>query len=236
MSVSYIWFDLGYTLVYQEREAIYLRFLRESGIEIPPERIEQAYHLTDKLFMREYPGALGRDMNTFYPWYLGALNYSLGLHFDLDRQNNRLREFHQEQKALWRAFPFTASILKSLKNSGYGIGLISNWDHTARAVLQDTGLLPLFDHLIISSEVDLIKPDEAIFVKALQQAGVSAKESLYVGDNYYDDVVGSGRVGMNSYLINRFGTLGIEEIAATSIIPSIQELPQLLSASSKIIS
>lgn len=41
---------------------------------------------------------------------------------------------------------------------------------------------------------------------------------------------------MQSYLINRFGMLGIEELDSVQLISSIQELPQRLSVSSKIIS
>ncbi|MFE4710676.1 HAD family hydrolase [Paenibacillus sp. NPDC056722] len=232
MTVAYIWFDLGYTLVYLEREAAYREFLLEQGIERSLQAIEKAYHQTDKLFMRQYKGALGKDTDTFYPWYIGILNYSLNVHFDLVRQCRRLREIEAQQKSGWRAFPETLEVLGTLKEQSYGIGLISNWDLTARSVLEENGLLPFFDQIIISSEVGAVKPDEVIFQKALKLAGVSAGQSLYVGDNYYDDVIGSQRVGMESCLINRFGKLGIEEIGSVPTLSSIKELPQLLGASS----
>lgn len=236
MAINFIWFDLGYTLVYQDREQVYVRYLAEQGLDIPQARIEEAYHLADKYFMREYPGVLAKERDTFFPWYLGVLNHSLRLHFDLTKQYQRILEIQQEQECSWRSFSFTHSVLETLKERSYGVGLISNWDHTARDVLGRNGLLPLLDQIVISSEVGIEKPDQAIFQLAVERAGTAPEESLYVGDNYYDDVVGSERAGMQSCLINRFGTLGIEELSSVQLISSIQELPQRLSASSKIIS
>ncbi|AJY75929.1 HAD family hydrolase [Paenibacillus beijingensis] len=235
MTVSFIWFDLGYTLVYQEREAVYRRFLLEQGIELSLNQIERAYHETDKLFMRKYPGALGKELSSFYPWYLGVLNYRLGLSFPLQEQVSRLSQL-QDGHAGWRAYPFSLQVLQALKERSLGIGLISNWDGTARTVLKETGLLPYFDHIVISSEVHKEKPDEAIFRMALEEAKLPPQACLYVGDNYYDDVVGSAKVGMSSFLINRFGALGIEELDGVRTIASIQELPHLLDSQTKIIS
>lgn len=84
------------------------------------------------------------------------------------------------------------------------------------------------DHIIVSSEVQVEKPDVRIFLKAAELAGVDPKQCLYVGDNYYDDVVGSAKAGMKPILINRFGTLGIEEITFERTLLSVEELPELL--------
>ncbi|MED4599193.1 HAD-IA family hydrolase [Paenibacillus validus] len=228
MQTSYIWFDLGYTLVYQEREKEYQQFWLEQGIELSLEDIEEAYHLTDKLFMREYPGALGKQIHTYMPWYVGVLNYTLGVRFDLHDQCRRLRDIQIAQSPRWKPFPFSHPVLALLKKASVGIGLISNWDASARTVLEETGLLPYLDHIIVSSEVQVEKPDVRIFLKAAELAGVDPKQCLYVGDNYYDDVVGSAKAGMKPILINRFGTLGIEEITFERTLLSVEELPELL--------
>lgn len=59
---------------------------------------------------------------------------------------------------------------------------------------------------------------------------------MYVGDNYYDDVIGSSKVGMESCLINRFGNVGIEEIDSVRTISSVADLPRLLVAATMHIS
>ncbi|MBP3040316.1 HAD-IA family hydrolase [Bacillaceae bacterium Marseille-Q3522] len=222
MNISFIWFDLGYTLVYMNREQIYQKKLREYGIDKSMEELKLAFHLADKFFMREYPGLLGQGREKY------ARKYHKVLHKFL-RIEELPEMLHQSEKPVhWKTFPETLLTLQNLKNSGFGIGLISNWDHTAKDVLKQTGIFPYLDHVVISSEIQIEKPAEKIFQYALQQAGVSAEECLYVGDNYYDDVVGSRKVGMQSILINPYANKGIEELGDIQVISNIKELHSLL--------
>lgn len=229
MSKRYIWFDLGYTLVYTERERWYEAFLNQQGIHRTLDEIERAYHKTDKLFMREYVGVLGQDGATFFPWYLGVLNYQLGLSFPLHEQAEAMSALRTEMPLDWQPYPFAARVLKQLQQQGFGIGLISNWDLTAREVLERCRLLAYFDHIIVSSEVGMEKPDKRIFEYALNAAGVNPENCCYVGDNYYDDIVGSSQVGMPALLINRYGRFGIEELPQARIISSVLEVVPIVS-------
>lgn len=224
----FIWFDLGYTLMFNQREKVYQKFLEEKSIEIPLELIEDAYHSADKIFMREYPGVLNKNSSTFYPWYLAVVNYQLGIRHNLVEQSEKIRKWEQEVENFWTPFHCTIPVLDQLKSRDYKIGLISNWDLSARKLLEKFKLNTYFENIIISSEVGIEKPRAEIFHTALNLANVSSEESIYIGDNYYDDVIGSSRVGMQSILINRFGKKGIEEINHDSVISSIEELPQLL--------
>ncbi len=35
MNISFVWFDIGYTLLYMQREITYQKALREFGIDVP---------------------------------------------------------------------------------------------------------------------------------------------------------------------------------------------------------
>jgi len=231
MEKTFVWFDLGYTLVYSKREKVFQAFLRQNGDERSEDEIARAYHLADKLFMRAYPGVLGGSAETFLPWYMGVLNHQLHVKHDLIAQCEALRRLRVQMVEDWEPFPFTLDVLNQLKRNGYGIGLISNWDRTAANVLDRTGIKPLLDHVVVSSEVGIEKPDRRIFELALEQTRLSPTECLYVGDNYYDDVVGSAKVRMDCLLLNRFGRLGIEEIEHDAIASSIQDVLPALSGS-----
>jgi putative hydrolase of the HAD superfamily len=104
------------------------------------------------------------------------------------------------------------------------MGIISNWDWTARDVLATAGLIHYFDPIVISAEVDCMKPESRIFELALEEAKTPAHRCLYIGDNYYDDALGSRKVGMQALIVNRFGTLGVEEVKDCPVTPHISGL------------
>src|SRR5699024_9670142 len=135
---KYLWFDLGYTLVYVKREEHHQRKLAQQGINLPLSRIKLAYHLADKYFMREYPGLLGQAHATYAEKYYQILNQFLEIKELINHEQITKPINANEPKGKWIAFPETIHVLKQLKAAGYGIGLISNWNHTARHVLTET--------------------------------------------------------------------------------------------------
>ena len=215
---SFVWFDIGYTLLYMQREATYREALLQFGVDADLEEIRLQFHLTDKLFMREYPGIFLQPVATYMPAYLGLMNFRLGISLDVCELNACWEDIKAKVGSYWQPYPEAAEVLAELKKRGIGMGVISNWDATARDVLRAAGLIDYFGHLFISSEVNCNKPDARIFRMALETAGVDARQCLYVGDNYYDDCLGSRRVGMAAVIVNRYGFLGIEEIEDCPVI------------------
>lgn len=66
----------------------------------------------------------------------------------------------------------------------YKIGLISNSDSDyLRREIDKYHLEPLFDAIIISSEVGAIKPELEIFRIALERLGSQADEAIFIDDN-----------------------------------------------------
>jgi putative hydrolase of the HAD superfamily len=105
--------------------------------------------------------------------------------------------------------------LRSLRGK-YQTGLISNaWsdlrDYLVREKMED-----VFDHIIISAEVGVAKPDPKIFQIALEQARVRPNEAVFV-DDFHINIEGCEKVGMK----------GIHFKDAQSTLP---QLKQLLSA------
>lgn len=228
MAVSFIWFDMGYTLLYMQRETTYQQALRKFNIEVPLAGIEKEFHLTDKLFMREYPGFFLEPREVVMPAYLGIMNYRLGISVTVCELDDYWEKLKAGMDDYWLPFNGVPEVLAELKQQSFGLGIISNWDCTARDILGAARLNDYFDHIIISCEVGCSKPDPAIFKLAMDRAGVAAGDCLYIGDNYYDDAVGSQKVGMPALIINRFGNLGVEEIRDCPIISDISEIPNFL--------
>ncbi len=88
--------------------------------------------------------------------------------------------------------------LNELRARGYGLGLITNRENVDHfyELLDQLELRPHFDLTLASGEVGIHKPDPGIFHEALERMNGRPGESIYVGDNYWADVVGAQRAGV----------------------------------------
>lgn len=115
--------------------------------------------------------------------------------------------------------------LESLKNAGYQLAVLSNRSKPYQEQLESLGLAPFFEFAWHAGEMEAWKPDPQIFQHALQQSGTQPGETLYVGDNYYADVIGSRNAGLTPVLIDPDDLF---PEADCDVIRSIGELPDLL--------
>lgn len=72
-----------------------------------------------------------------------------------------------------------------------------------RSVLQRTGLIKLFDEIVISSEVGLMKPDPKIYKYALKVLGVKAQEAVFIDDSP-PRAEGASKVGIKTIVYKDF--------------------------------
>jgi len=90
----------------------------------------------------------------------------------------------------WTAFEDTLPVVRGLKSHGVKVVVLSNVGIDIRGCLDRTGLTGLLDGVLLSYEVGLVKPDPAIFGRALDLLGVPGGRTLMVGDSARDDVGG----------------------------------------------
>jgi HAD superfamily hydrolase (TIGR01549 family) len=102
----------------------------------------------------------------------------------------------------WTAFEDARPVLEELKRRGRRIALVSNVGVDIRPVLVRGNLLDLFDAIILSCEVGSVKPQAAIFQRALEALGATPEQALMVGDNAHDDA-GAARLGIRTLLLPR---------------------------------
>ena len=86
------------------------------------------------------------------------------------------------------------NFLRSIRGS-HKTGLISNAWSDLRDYLVREKMIDAFDHIIISSEVGVAKPEAGIFQMALKQASVRPDEAVFV-DDFYVNIEGCEKVGM----------------------------------------
>ena len=115
--------------------------------------------------------------------------------------------------------------LTQLKEAGFLLAVISNRDKSFHDLLKSHGIAEFFDFAMTAGEVQVWKPDPGIFEHALRRASLAPGEVIYVGDNYYADVVGARRAGLRPVL---YDPLGIFPDPDCETIKSFDELKSLL--------
>jgi HAD superfamily hydrolase (TIGR01549 family) len=115
--------------------------------------------------------------------------------------------------------------LPQLKEAGYLLAVISNRDQPFQDVLDGHGIGEFFDFSMAAGEVSIWKPEPGIFEHGLQRANVAAREAIYVGDNYYADVVGARGAGLQPVL---YDPLGIFPEPDCTTIKSFDELNSVI--------
>jgi len=115
-----------------------------------------------------------------------------------------------------RAVPGSIELLRSLSAS-YNIGVISN--NLLEEQLKKMHRIGVSDYIeifAISEEVGAAKPDPKIFETALDRAGVTPEEAIYIGDSWTNDVLGALNARIRPIWFNRKGIASYD--------PSIQEI------------
>lgn len=95
--------------------------------------------------------------------------------------------------------------LPELKQAGYLMAVISNRSQPYHDVLASHNLNGFFHFSLAAGEVNIYKPDPGVFKHALDRANVTAQETVYVGDNYFADIVGARRAGLQPVLYDPSG-------------------------------
>ena len=103
--------------------------------------------------------------------------------------------------------------LVQLKQDGYLMAVLSNRDKPFQETLATHNISEFFEFSFAGGEVDAFKPDPRFFEHALRRAGVTAREAVYVGDNYFADVIGANHAGLTPILYDPHGIFPEAECA-----------------------
>ncbi|HEX4019827.1 MAG TPA: HAD family phosphatase [Acidobacteriaceae bacterium] len=98
--------------------------------------------------------------------------------------------------------------------AGLRTGILSNMGEELLGHMRKNFFwLNTFDHCTWSCELNLIKPEAAIYRHTLDKLGVRAEEALFLDDKI-ENVEGAHRVGMNALVFRDATTLGADLVQA----------------------
>jgi putative hydrolase of the HAD superfamily len=98
--------------------------------------------------------------------------------------------------------PGALELVRQLRQRGYALALVADgYPETYRNVLSQHGIYDCFDVFAISEEVGVCKPDEQMFVHALDQLAVpraAYAQVIMVGNHLERDIKGANALGLIS--------------------------------------
>lgn len=210
-AVFFDWFNT-LALYHPPREELQSQALREVGINISPQKIIPGILIADKDYFEENAISPIRQRSSeeqakIYARYQQTILAEAGV--DVSNDPNILGKIMKKAQQLYKGIKFVLfddvlSTLKMLKAQNLTQGLLTNLDTDMKPICRELGLEPYIDFIVTSGEVGVDKPNPAIFLAALQKAGVKASEALHVGDQYKLDAVGAMGVGIRPILIDRY--------------------------------
>lgn len=101
-----------------------------------------------------------------------------------------------------QVYPHLFSLFDALKSQGKKIYLLSNAQSAfTLPELAMTGLLPVFDGILISSDVGICKPDARFMEQLLSRYSLDRARSIMVGNDRSSDILIANRCHMDSLFI-----------------------------------
>ena len=109
----------------------------------------------------------------------------------------------QDNPRVYTLYPEARAASARLRDSGYQLGIVSNFTWALPDLVHALGLAPYVSTVITSARVGYRKPHPKIFEAAMMATGADPKESLFVGDSFEADVAGAASYGFQSLLVDR---------------------------------
>ena len=207
-SVHTVFFDFDGTLVFHEPDSftILSAFCADIGQPLSKERERLGRQTRHQYFVdpiiREHRN--GMTVDQFWHHFNRHMLEALDIEGDLDELADQVQDRFADVQLTYYCPSAGCHTLEELKARGYALGLITNRENPDRfyELLDEMALRSYFDSTLASGEVGIHKPEPGIFHAALERLGVSAEGSVYVGDNYWADVVGARRAGVMPVLFD----------------------------------
>lgn len=143
------------------------------------------------------------DQRGFWVNYNQTLLNAMNVAQDCSDCAHRIQDLFDAYDPQDMVFADTRPVLTTLRDAGLTLGLVSNRDIPLEPLADQYGIAEFFAFMLSAGQAGCYKPEPCIFYKALSRAGdPEPGETVYVGDNFFADVIGALNVGMDAILID----------------------------------
>jgi putative hydrolase of the HAD superfamily len=211
MAFKAVLFDLFDTLLIVEKMEVFYPvclhklhdFLVSQGIKVSFEEFEKTYMKVRNALLKK------ADKTLEEPHFNVRVSQTLRkLGYDYVESDpivvGATKAFADEMKKYISLDVDAVATLKRL-HIKYKLGIVSNFGipECGWELLNDYGLKPFFNVVVISGEINRRKPSPEIYNVALKALNVMASETVFVGDTPKLDIEGPKKMGMKAVLIKR---------------------------------
>ena len=236
MTVKAVLFDMFDTLViikknqdfYSPSTMHMYRFLCENGVPVPLDKFQEAYDKArEELYAKADPNLEEPHFNVRIALTLKMLGYDCDVSSPLVLAASVA--WCDEFVKYVSLDDDTPPLLQGISGK-YKFGIVSNFaiPECVYKLLKTYGLDGFFDAVTVSGAVNKRKPSPEIFNRTLNALGVSAAETVFVGDTLDADVEGAKAAGMRAVYLKRREEKKVEGAAPDYTIKSLADLPKLL--------
>lgn len=224
-------FDVGDTLIRPRRPFVdyHLDACRRAGVPVDPEKLVAAVEAAwDEV-------VVGDATATFEATETASRRFMwkvLCRIFDLAGIQSQREAIFADLEAIFKRpesyeiFPDALPTLAWLREHGYRLGIVSNWNWYLPELCQQLELAGYFDFIVASARAGCAKPHPRIFEIALRHAQVPPDRVVHIGDSLNADVRGAQSVGITGILLDRANRFQPDSYPK---IQSLAEVPDFLS-------
>ena len=234
-----IFFDMGNTLLHfhhgksdDEKDIQGLKYLTEYLSKMNKDITLKA--VEEEFYQKWMDGIKDRkETHKEYPIedFLNSFLQRYKLNLSIDQCIYAINLFYTEYREGIYYEENLYSILKEIKSKGYKIGVISNtcyYDEVILECFKKAKIYDLIDSYTFSYSLRIGKPNERIFVEALNKMKIKPEEAIMVGDNLNSDIKPALKLGMKTVLLDRKSNSSNDEFTAYSKISSISEVLRII--------
>ncbi len=209
MPLKAVLFDAGNTVMLINY-AVVAEALTEEGFDVEEAGVREAEYRArvrlDPILAKRHSTEAPKIFQAYIRFVCEGLGVKWGA--ATERAFRRIAEYNREHNLWNQPNPQAPAVLERLQSLDLAVGMISNSDGSIERMITKEGLASYFRFILDSRVVGVEKPDPRIFQMALERAGVSPAEAVYIGDLYSIDVVGSRAAGLDAILLDPAGLWG----------------------------
>lgn len=209
-------FDLHYTILRlsPSRGTVYQKIFKKHGFNVHPREIKKAF---STVWNNYGDNKISEDSKNHHNeksieewWY----DFHFKMLKKLGLKNKTIAEIINKEVShqfygnpkVHRIYDDAKKILPFLKKNKVKLALATNGYKSTNEIIDYFGLNKYFDHVFVSCDVGISKPDAKLYHLIAKKLSVKPEEILCVGDSYPTDVVGAIKSGCGAAIIDRKNT------------------------------